>query len=750
MYRTLNFLILALCLGIAGAEAKPPFLRGGGGGVGSGDGVAQACGTGGVCAQFQNGQTFVTWMDMDVDAAGNNWRYTLRRSTSPITSGNYSSATVIASYILNNSAQLIGGDPANTTTLGFTQAYKQTGSRPRVKLTNLGTERPAHSGLQAYTALDSEDAYYAVIAHACPGGVCTAGPNLWTAGGTETYIGSVGPIAESVETIIPIKWADSLSRGTTSGKIDISTSGLPLVLKAHGSSSASGCGVQFCQQGDYWQWFFSANEGWQDGRAATLDVYLDKATSYRQNTLIAAIRDDIWNPLGTDSIETFHNGTGDTPNPLSGPANRRRLTTARSIVRMLNWAVSNYGTDPNQIHWEGSSMGGIGAGMTAIPMTSPRISAVWVSYPVWDFTFYSQSYWPGLQWSATMPFRATIATAPSTLGSNKNTVLMEDGVTTLASYYDMTTRLTANPGDDYPVLMWTTPKDDATLDATGPESFLHHINFVAALETAYRGFGFTWSMGNHDTAAALGALDCDSSSFDIGICYPKSLFKLNAAYLAFANSSINDNPGTGTRLASGIHDGDPTGCINCGFTWNVTSDTAGAFNFAVDNTFMDRAPTPIRQTTLTGTIPSSGTGSVTVADGSVFQSASGNNYFIVGDTEVLAVASVVGNTVNYNGRARLGTSVGGAGGHAHAAGETIRQYVTKPSGPNAGPFSTMTVDITPRRRQGFLPANATTVSCTITPDGESATVQTPTVANGLFTLTAVKINATGATSVACS
>jgi hypothetical protein len=160
---------------------------------------------------------------------------------------------------------------------------------------------------------------------------------------------------------------------------------------------------------------------------------------------------------------------------------------------------------------------------------------------------------------------------------------------------------------------------------------------------------------------------------------------------------------------------------------------------------MDLSPTPVRQTTLVGTIASSGTGAVTVTDGSVFTGTSSNPYFIVGGTEIVVVSSVSGNTVNYSARARLDTIA-----QAHSAGETIRQYVTTPTGPNAGPFSTMTVDITPRNRQAFLPAESAVVSCTVTPNGASPVVLTPTVTDGLFTLAGVTINATGATSVACT
>src|SRR5215472_19310481 len=41
-----------------------------------------------VQATFQNGQTFVTWPDQATGSAGNNWRYSMYRSTSPLNSGN--------------------------------------------------------------------------------------------------------------------------------------------------------------------------------------------------------------------------------------------------------------------------------------------------------------------------------------------------------------------------------------------------------------------------------------------------------------------------------------------------------------------------------------------------------------------------------------------------------------------------------------------------------------------------------------
>src|SRR5262249_36240808 len=155
---------------------------------------------------------------------------------------------------------------------------------------------------------------------------------------------------------------------------------------------------------------------------------------------------------------------------------------------------------------------------------------------------------------------------------------------------------------------------------------------------------------------------------DTSVCYNKSLFKLNTPYLATSNSSIDDNPGDGNKFANGLFNGDYNGCVNCGFTWNFTTDTAGALAFTVDNTWMDKTPTANPQTTLTGTIAASGAGTVTVADGSVFQAPSTYQYFLVGGTEVVNVTNVSGNNVTFTGRGIFNTATA-----AHGSGQTIMQ-----------------------------------------------------------------------------
>ena len=701
----------------------------------TGGGMAQACDpASSICTLFQNGQTFITWPDMAIGVAGNNWRYSVYRSTSPITADNYNSATLIASYDLNNSGQLFGGDPTNATTAtvgAFTQSYRQDNTRPMVKLTDLGTPLRYGTGLQVYTALASETAYYAVVAN----------PQT---GGSNTYIGASGPTMESVGTPQPIKYAASGGRGQIYGNITNPTNNIPVVFTAHASNASSGCGAQKCQYGDYWEWFLTTAGGWQDGRQTTLDVLQDHKQNYpgQANTLIVSNRDTVWNPLGTAGLETFHQGLGMTPNPLVGPANRLYLSTANGIAQMLNWTLDHYDADPNQLHWAGISMGAWAGANTGMRMVSPKFSAVWLSHPVWRMDHLGPGYWPGSSWSSAMPFKATIGAAPWTLGTVAANVRLPDGTRWAGDggYSDTPAFIASKPGNDLPVAIWGISKND------GYAIWADEIAAKNAFESARRGFAFVWYMGAHNTTyTGLGAIDCDWSGHDDSVCYHKSDFKLDAPYIAFSNSSIDDNIGTGAKLSNGLFDGDYTGCINCGFKWTVSTDTSNDFDFTVDNTWMDRPSTVFPSTTITGSMQSCGGGTVTVASTAGFRPPNGlgNQYILIG-SEVILATSVTGNSITYSGRAQLGTTC-----QVHNPGEKVTQLVSQPTGPNGGPYSTMTVDVTPRRVQNFRPLSGATVICTITPFGENPTTEDFSVADGIWTLTSVKINASGATSIAC-
>ncbi len=707
---------------------------------------SEACDTGAtypdytkVCAKYQNGQTFVTWPDADIEAAGGNYRYRMYRSLSALNSGNCTAGTLIASYIFNNSGQLPGGNPNAIGDNGFEQAYRQNATKPMVKLTDLGAELPAFTGVQIYTAKATQSAYYCIV-------------STTTTDGSPSYIGAVGPIEESVATPQAIKWADSLSRGQTYGKITIG-SGLPVVFKGHQSGAGSGSASVQAQYGDYWEmWMTAAEESWQDGRAVAFDVLQDNAQHAPSltNSLEFIHRDTIVDPLGALGMEQYHIGLGMTPNPLVGPANRYYLTGCRQLAREWNFLNTHYSTDLNQLHWKGTSMGawgGASCGIRGLALVGgPQLSALWLDKPVWRHDLRDTGNIPGKLWATTFPFKATIGTAPSTLGTVPSAMVLRNGGVEspfggTGGYADMPAFIAANPGTDLPFTAWVIGKYDPY-----PVSFLEQLQAKDAFQSARRGHAFCWATMAHESGGSPeGLINRDAGSPDTTIAYTKPKFKLNLAYPAFSYSSIDDDPGTNTPTTNGLLDGDYAGCIGAGFTWAITADTSSAFSLTVGNPWMGRSPTVNPSTTTTGTMAASGTGTVTVASTAGWLATGAHPYVLVGDTpatqEIIKITSTAGNVLTFSIRGLFGTTA-----QAHASGVAVTQISTRPTGPNGGPYSTMTTDIAFRRMQGGLVPSA----CTVTPFGGSPGAGSLSFLDGIPVLTGVIINSGGSTSIACS
>lgn len=731
---------LALALASFGAWAKPPFSRGGH--PAGASGVAQACDPAvpDLCAQFQDGQTFVTWTDLDTGTAGDGYRYKVYRSASPITSGNYGSATNIGDYILNNSAQLVGANPEATSDNTYTTSYRSDGTKPRIRLTDLGTQLAAFTGLFAHTAETTENAYYGVVGFPVSGGIAT--------GGADIYIGSVGPIAESVGTWKGIRQYayDSPTGGRNSTGQITSPTGKPIIINLH--QSLGGTFGSTVANGDFWSFLMPKDaSNWQEGLMRFLGVRQFTSTSYPSGYLDFRPRETHWNPLGTGVVESFWSGLGMTPLSYVGPANRRYLNTANYLERVVDWAIAHYGADANQVHHRGQSMGAM-AIVTTSKMTSPTIAASWLLYPVWKMDMRGTATWPGSagSWQTTWPFKATVAAAPDTLGTNAAAVQLPDGLAWggTGGYVDLFSVI-ADLSQPFQPTYWGANQYDVSILSTPAISWGHQLDALAAFQSSRRAHGFAWTPGSHEFTPNR-VFDCEEGGAPTGVCIPKTLLRLDRSYMGFSNSSIDDDIGTETFNINNVVDGDPVGCINCGFRWTITTDTAGSFVGTIDNTWMDLSPTAQPTTTLTANIGSaSGGGTVTVTDGSVFISPSNNNMLLVGGTEFMTITSVAGNTVTYSSlRGRLGTTA-----QTHASGETITQYMAAPTGPNGGPYSTMTTDVALWNLQGGAWGAKT---CVFTPNGGSPTApQTPTIlSNGVPLFTGVVINASGATAIACS
>jgi hypothetical protein len=700
-----------------------------------------------VCAIHKNGQTFITWPDVASGVSGAIYRYRVVTSTNPITSANWNLAQELGIYISNNSAQLFGGDFTLAQGNYFSAAYRTNTdnsitptytSHPQTPLTDLGTPLPLYSGLFVHSVQAPNTSYYAVIA--------TTQSNVFS-----SYLGSVGPISEVVATHKPIKIADSLNRSTSSSFGKITTlSGLPVVLRAHASGASSSCITQYCTTGDYLLYFMGPDaSNWQEGRPFTVDVGQDNAGHNPSlgTSLEYAHRDTEMDPLGTrGGMESFHSGLGLSPLSYVGLPNRRYLGTANAIEQSLDDVLTRYQANRNMVYWGGDSLGAIGGAMTAMHMkakenpTLPRFAAVKFGSPAWRFDQMSAAYWPGTGWATTEPFRATLGVAPSTLGNIANNVLLPNGEKFGGDggYTDIPFYVTSNPQLDLPFTAWSTTKNDNV-------PFPQQLSGDAAFRASRHGYAWVWTEGLHvATSPSMGILSCDDDSPVAGLCYPKPLFQLHLPYVAFTNSSIDDDFGTATATSTGMLDGDHQGCVNCGFHWNFLTETASTVHFTVSNNWMNRSPTPDIETTLASTMDATTVSQkVNVVDASAMSTRNGL-YFSI-DNEAFYVSPISGNTLTIINRGLFGTTKA-----VHNPGATVHQFLFQPTGPNRGPFSSMTVDATPRRLQTFKPPNGATVHCIVTSFGGSAITINATVANGIFTLPTLPINATGSTDVNCS
>lgn len=776
-------LALGLCLGLAGAEANPLPLHGGfSNSITVTTGAAFACdaaGTG-VCADHSGGRTFVQWPDTRVagtcDLATGTYctdytkRYRVVRSIAgPVTASNYGGAVVIGSYDLPNSGQLPGGNPDVSGGASFTIAHRMADDNVNVMqkipdANNGGLKLlPYATGLQVYTALGSADAYYGVV-------------ETDLNNGSPVFIGGVGPITESVAPQDAIQYAH---RTGNSASITSSVAGYSVVFGSAGALGGGGgtAGGVASTAGDYYSWFGDTTEGWQDGQPRVFLVRKDSAgypsLVADSGNLIFNIMDNIWNSAGNIGLfsqvvgfETSTWGLGLTPNPLVGPPNRYYPMTENSLKKQLTWLHGKYNIDLNRLHWYGVSLGAFAAANPGLRMRSPLdpakplFSSAFVSHPgfrvdlpQWRLGWSGGgSLWGGTL-AAPWPFSATVAAAPSTLGTTVSSILMADGSkfedhANVVSYVAGT-----SPAVDLPFYGWMLAKDDTNLaGSTGPGlqpagSWVSVIDMINAMEATHRGYTTNFYMGPHDTGSAgFGTIFCDwtNGSFSAGMpCYKYSQFRLDRPYIAFDHSSINDNPGTGTRDAFGIYDGDVVGVMNAGFTWNVTTDTAGSFVFTVGNNWMGRNPTFMAQSTITGSIAGTGGFTVGVTSTAGMIPTGTAPYFRIGN-EITGGGPVGGGSLTQSSRGLFGTTKA-----AHSAGETVTQYVTQATGPNGGPYTTMTANMTPRRAQGFRPAGAPT--CTYTPSGGSPTAATVMyLGGGVFTILNVPIAVGVTTSVSCS
>lgn len=472
-------------------------------------------------AVHRHGQSFVTWKDAAESEAGAKYRYSLYRSTQPITADNLAKAELCYHGVLNHSAKLFGS--------AFNLKDRIDPSKPTAIIEEGGKPLPLWTGLAVHTARQDGRAYYAVVAtdekyqpltKVVPGKSAT----------TE-------PVEEKVAPIQPIKLYDSKSRGQYSPQTSITgQKGLPLSVELHASSGQGGGAGEY---GDYYLYFATPEMGWRDGLPGVFSVEERRAKT--GNSLLLRTRDAIEHPRGTQAMETYWFGYLAVPQGAKHAEPRAYPFTERRVLWIIDWVVKKYDADPQRLHAGGGSMGAWGS--TTFAFRHPELFA---------------AVYPNRPRTRQRGLPSLVATP-----AKGQRVPMDDGATDYYDRMDMVKFAGNHPGD-LPFYAFCCGRRD------GFASWQEEVDMVKALTAARHGFAFAWNDGDHSSGA--------QPMEKVRKYYPAEKFARNKSYPAFSNSSFDGKLGNGDPK-----DGDLEGGINLGFLWNDVTDEAGKWSVRLAN-----------------------------------------------------------------------------------------------------------------------------------------------------------------------
>ncbi len=489
-------------------------------------------------AAQHDGQTFITWTDAASGQNGANYRYDLYRSTSgPIT--DLSSATLVQQGIYNNSGQLIGPKP-------FNQATRQNTSLLMSKIQNGGSALPVWSGIAVCTNQTTGSAYYAVITRDTTN---QQQPSPLSAGNNSMQ-SSIGESPAPIQPVLQVPSTDN-SRDpaccSISGKPN-----LPLWLKLHGSGGIA------APWGDLQAYWGDSTMGYQDGIQSMFSLYEDHSGNgiakggVRQ--LIMSPQDAVWSINGNALSETFWYGYRDVPifggnqNPYVYPF------TQSKFALILPWAIQHYAADSNHIYGVAESMGGYGQ-VNWFLRQGNVFAAIFLRIPVLGPWLHI----PSLIDVTRNGTPTVVATPTDTLPDGKT--LYNDASNSPAWVAEDCSR-------DLPYVSWSSGRNDATL--ANHAMWSDSVQMANVLEICHYGFSLIWGDGGHDNVTA-GLENTLLEQY-------QTVFAKNVSYPAFTSFSLDSNYGNGERT-----NGDPSGCVNCGWQWNLIGDTGTSWSASFSN-----------------------------------------------------------------------------------------------------------------------------------------------------------------------
>lgn len=220
------------------------------------------------------------------------------------------------------------------------------------------------------------------------------------------------------------------------------------------------------------------------------------------------------------------------------------LITERQYDQLMAWVDANVPqAHKTKRYVTGGSMGAWGA-MTYGVRRANMFAAIFADRP-------------RVRYSGTSPNRISVpGVAPLTYVYNVGSdpaLSAVDGGTQSAAHMDCVAYL-ANPANPAPWVGWCLGRND------GYTPFQDHIDLVAAMRSAGRGFAFAWNNGNHETGSIMAQItDSYSGIFEIGVGYP-----------VFSEHSLDADPAV-----------DALGGINLGLKFRNVVESAGSWSCEV-------------------------------------------------------------------------------------------------------------------------------------------------------------------------
>lgn len=328
----------------------------------------------------------------------------------------------------------------------------------------------------------------------------------------------------------------TVNQQSTGANAPLSTAGQTLVLSLHGSGNnlTALTGTRIMQAG------LNPSSPWGAYQGDTAFLWHEvKGGTIAGNTAMVVWPWDRQPDNGANRRESFWMGWTDGPD-----AGRLRLYTERRLDALVARLAADPRISATKRVITGGSMGGWGTLSYGIRRPSV-FPAIYPDRPRWRFCETAGS--------VRIPSWAVAITPAYTTGAAP-LLTVDDGGYSAATHLDHIAWV-ADTNKAVPWIGWCVGKND------GYMPFQDHIDAVAALRAAGRGFAFYWNSGDHSTGSQI---------FQITASYPHGTFELGKGYPVFIEHSLDGNPAT-----------DAVGGINVGLSFRNVVETAGTWQCQV-------------------------------------------------------------------------------------------------------------------------------------------------------------------------